>query len=26
LVVPVPPMEIQERFAAFVTQTNKSKF
>ena len=25
LVVPVPPMEIQERFAAFVTQTNKSK-
>ena len=26
LVVPVPPMEIQEQFAAFVEQTEKSKF
>ena len=26
LVVPVPPMEIQEQFASFVTQTDKSKY
>ena len=26
LILPMPPIELQERFAAFVTQVNKSKF
>ena len=26
LVIPIPPMELQEQFAAFVQQVNKSKF